>query len=158
MTTFTLLGLFTVKEYPIWSYVARIIDYPVIFRSIFDSFWSDSTMKSKPVISTIELKTQSILLGNLNFRSAVNSNPYYFTSFNTFRSRISLRPSLNKAIIHNIRDNLVHNFIITDTDSMIGNIPLTRTIILCQPLSVRLRIFPFHSEANAIPVIRGLGI
>jgi len=158
MTTFTLFRFLTVKEDSIRSYVACIVDNPIVFSGISHSFWFNSALKSKSVISTIELKTFSVLFCSLNVRSAVNSYPYCFTSFSTLTMLISLRLSFNKAVIHNIRDNLMHDLIILDTNTVIGNIPLARVIIWCQPTSMRLWIFSYYLESYAVPIIRRLGI
>jgi len=158
MTTFTLIRLFTVKEDTIRSDVASIVDNPIVLSCISHSFWFNSALKSKSVISTIELKTFSVLFCSLNVRSAVNSYPYCFTSFSTLTMLISLRLSFNKAVIHNIRDNLMHDLIILDTNTVIGNIPLARVIIWCQPTSMRLWIFSYYLESYAVPIIRRLGI
>lgn len=153
MATFAVLRLFTQQKDTIRSYVAWIIDNPVIFCRKFHTFWLYPTLKSKSVISSIELETFSVFFCCFNKRTTINSSSYLSLGFHAFIILISLRPSLNKTIFHNIRNYLVHFFIIIDSNTMISNIPLAIIIILSQPFSMRFRIFPNNFKTNTEPIV-----
>jgi hypothetical protein len=90
---------------------------------------------------------------SFNIRRTINSCSNSLTSFQALTMLISLCPSLNKAIIHNIRNYLVHDVIFIYSNTMISNVPLTFIIILSQPFSMRIRIFANNFKSDAVPVI-----